>query len=50
MIVNSLAPALKTMPFTSVLAEMKTPVVLEDANVAVSEGPFGMVAGIQFAA
>jgi hypothetical protein len=49
-IVKSLAPALKTMPFTCVLAEMETPVVLEDANVAVSDGPFGMVAGLQLAA
>src|SRR5438067_6965030 len=49
-IVNGLAPALKTMPFTSMLAERKTLVVLEVANVAVSDGPLGMVGGVQFAA
>lgn len=49
-IVNALAPGLNTMPFTSVLAEMETPLVLEDANVAVSNGPLGMVGGVQFAA
>src|SRR5204862_3195360 len=49
-IVKALAPALKTMPFTSMLAERKTLVVLERANVAVSDGPLGMVRGIQFAA
>ena len=32
------------------LAERKTLVVLEVANVAVSDGPLGMVRGIQFAA
>src|SRR5437762_7837906 len=49
-IVKALAPALKTMPFTSMLAERKTLVVLEVANVAVSDGPLGMVGGVQFAA
>ncbi len=29
---------------------METPLVLEDANVAVSDGPLGMVGGVQFAA
>ena len=48
--VKSLAPELKTMPFTCVLAEIETAVLLEDANVAVSNGPFGMVAGVQLAA
>src|SRR5437879_12573585 len=48
--VKSLAPVLKTMPFTCVLAEMETPVLLEDANVAVSNGPFGLVAGVQLPA
>ena len=48
--VNALAPALKTMPFTSVLAERKTLVVLEVANDAVSVAPLGTVCGIQFAA
>jgi hypothetical protein len=37
------------MPFTSVLAERETPVVFEAANVAVSDGPFGMVGGVQLA-
>ena len=49
-IVNTLALALNTMPFTSVLAEMDTPVVLENANVAVSNGPLGTVEPVQFAA
>jgi hypothetical protein len=40
-IVNGLAPALKTMPLTSVPAEMETPVMLEDANVAVSADALG---------
>ena len=49
-IVNALAPELNAMPFTSVSAEIETPLVLEDANVAVSNGPLGMVGGVQFAA
>jgi hypothetical protein len=49
-IVNALAPALNTIRFTAVLAERETPVVFEAANVAVSDGPLGMVGGIQFAA
>jgi hypothetical protein len=48
--VNALAPALNTMPFTSVLAERETPVVFETANVAVSGWPLGTVGGVQFAA
>ena len=48
--VKALAPGLNTMPLTSVSAEMETLLVLEDANVAVSEGPLGMVGGVQFAA
>ena len=44
---NALAPALNTMPFASVLSERETPVVLEDANVAVSDGLLGTVRGIQ---
>jgi hypothetical protein len=47
---NALAPALNRMLLTSVLAEMKTPVVFEAANVAVSDGPLGMVGGVQLAA
>ena len=42
-IVNALAPGLNTMPSTSVLAERVTLVVLEDTNVAVSDGPLGIV-------
>jgi hypothetical protein len=49
-IVNALAPELNAMPFTSVSAEMETPLVLEDANAAVSEGPLGIVWGVQFPA
>src|SRR6266566_8908307 len=48
-IVNALPPALNTMPLTSVLAERETPVIVEDAKVAVSDGPLGMVAGVQLA-
>jgi len=49
-IVKALAPALNTMPFTSVFADRETPVVLEDANVAVSDAPLGTLGGVQFAA
>lgn len=49
-IVNALAPAWKTMLLTSVLSELETPVILEDANVAVSAGPLGTVWGVQFGA
>lgn len=48
--VNALAPALKTIPFTSVSPESETAVRLLVANVAVSEGAFGMTCGVQFAA
>ena len=48
--VNVLAPASNTIPFTSVLAERETLVVFEASNVAVSEEPFGTVDGVQFAA
>ena len=47
---NALAPGLNTIPFTSVSAERETPVVLDKANVAVSDGPLGTVFGIQFVA
>jgi hypothetical protein len=50
MSVNGLAPALNTIPFTSVSAEKNTFFVPENANVAVSAAPFGIVAGVQFAA
>src|SRR6266568_3393583 len=49
-IVKAFPPALNTMPLTSVLAERETPVLLEVAKVAVSDGPLGMVAGVQLAA
>src|SRR5207249_993977 len=49
-IVNTLAPALNTIPLTSVLAEVEMPVTLEEAKLAVSDGPLGTVAGVQLAA
>src|SRR5205823_8631713 len=48
--VNGLAPALNTIPFTSVSAAKNTCLILENANVAVSAAPLGIVAGVQFAA
>src|SRR6476619_4894110 len=48
--VNELAPALNTIPFTSVSAAKDTFLVLENANVAMSAAPLGIVAGVQFAA
>lgn len=48
--INLLAPGLKTMLLASVLAERKTPVVFEMSNVAVSAGPLGTVFGVQLAA
>src|SRR5207248_9624175 len=48
--VNGLAPALNTIPFTSVSATKNTCLTLENANVAVSAAPLGIVAGVQFAA
>src|SRR5436190_1788962 len=48
--VNGLAPALNTIPFTSVSAAKNTFLMLENANVAVSAAPLGTVAGVQFAA
>src|SRR3984893_5635974 len=39
--------ALNTMPFTSVLADIETLVLLDEAKVAVSVGPLGAVAGVQ---
>jgi len=47
---NAFAFALKTMPSTSVFAEIETAVRLLVANVAVSEGALGTVGGIQFVA
>src|SRR5436190_65448 len=46
-IVNALAPGLNAMPFTSVFAEKETLVVSEAANVAISEGPLGIVGGVE---
>jgi hypothetical protein len=44
LIVNALAPALNTMPFASVFGwETETLVVFDVVNVAVSEGPLGIV-------
>jgi len=48
--VKALAPGSNTIPFTSVLSESETLVLLEIANVAVSDAPFGTVAGVQLAA
>jgi len=48
--VKRLAPVLKAMPFTSVLAESETLVVFETPKVPVSEAPLGTVAGVQLAA
>src|SRR5204863_7147676 len=53
LIVNALAPALNTMPLTSVVAlgtERETPVMLEVANVAMSDGPLGGPPAVQFVA
>jgi hypothetical protein len=48
-IVNALAPELNTRPLTSVFDETETPVILEEANVAVSAGPLGGPPAVQFA-
>jgi hypothetical protein len=50
MMEKTFAPGLKTTLFTSIAVEAVTLVVLEAPKVAVSEGPFGTVAGVQFAA
>src|SRR5947208_14957865 len=48
---NGLAPALNTMPFASVLGwETETLVVLDVANVAMSEAPLGTVGGVKLLA
>ena len=49
-IVNALAPALNTMPLTSVLSERETPLILENAKVAVSAGLLGGPPAVQLAA
>src|SRR5438876_774710 len=50
--VNALAPALNTMPLTSMsqLDPTSTAVTLETSKVAVSAGPLGTVAGVQLVA
>src|SRR5947207_5510953 len=50
--VNGLAPALNTMPLTSIVmaSETKIPVTFETSKVAVSPGPLGTVGGVQLVA
>ena len=48
--VNALAPALNTIPPISIGPESEMLVILEPLKLAVSEGPFGTVFGVQFAA
>src|SRR5262245_21111557 len=48
-IVNALAPGLKTTLFTSIDTAIETSVVLETPKVATSFGPFGTLAGVQLA-
>jgi hypothetical protein len=50
LIVKALAPELNTMALTSVTAERETAVLVDVAKVAVSEGPLGIVAGVQLPA
>jgi hypothetical protein len=50
LIVKGLAPASKTIPLTSVLADREMSVTLDPANVAVSEGPLGIFRGVQLPA
>jgi len=49
-IVKALAPASKTTPLTSVVADKLMLVTLDSSNVPVSLGPLGTVAGVQLAA
>jgi hypothetical protein len=49
-IVNELAPELKTIAATWIAPESEMLVILEVLKVAVSEGPLGTVFGVQFAA
>jgi hypothetical protein len=49
-IVKALAPELNSMPATSVKAERETPVIVEDAKVAVSDGPLGGPPAVQLPA
>ena len=48
--VNMSAPRLKTIELTSVGSVGAMAVICEVASVAVSAGPFGTIAGVQFAA
>ena len=48
--VNALAPGVNAMLFTSIDEAIETLTVLETPKVATSFGPFGTVAGVQFAA
>lgn len=48
--VKGLAPAPKLKAFTSSSVESEIAVVFETAKVATSSGPFGTIAGVQFAA
>ena len=50
MIVKALAPSEKTTLSTCTEAESEMAVVLEKAKVAISDGPFGIVAGDQLVA
>jgi hypothetical protein len=50
LIVKAAAPEPKTILFTSMPAEIERFVRLEEAKVAISLGPLGTVAGVQFAA
>ena len=50
MIVNALAPAWKSMPFSVTPDERETLVTLEAWKVATSDRPLGTVAGVQFVA
>src|SRR5436853_7117003 len=44
---NALAPALKTIPFKSWTEVTRMSVAVEELNVAMSEGLFGIVPGVQ---
>src|SRR6476469_3118243 len=48
--VKALAPGLKKIPFTSVFAEIETPVVFETAKIAMLFGLLGTTAGVQLVA
>ena len=48
--VKALAPAVKSIAFTSTEPKMVTAVELETLNVATSDGPFGTVRGVQLLA